>query len=60
MPGAVPLTSTLALNNATLPYGLALAEHGYAACQRDPGLMAGVNIRNGKIVNAAVAASLGL
>lgn len=58
MPGAVPLTSSHALNNATLPYGLALAAQGYAACERDPSLMAGLNVRHGKIVNPAVAAAL--
>ena len=58
MPGAVPLTSSHALNNATLPYGLALAAQGYAACERNPGLMAGLNVRHGKIVNPAVAAAL--
>lgn len=60
MPGAVPRTSSYALNNATLPYGLALAAHGYEACLQDPGLMAGLNVRGGKIVNAAVAEALGL
>ncbi|ONF97367.1 alanine dehydrogenase [Sphingomonas jeddahensis] len=59
MPGAVPLTSSHALNNATLPYGLALANKGVAACDEDPGLMAGLNVRAGKIVNEAVARSLG-
>ena len=59
MPGAVPLTSSQALNNATLPYGLALADYGYAACERDPGLMAGLNVKSGKIVNETVARSLG-
>ncbi|MFT3968015.1 MAG: alanine dehydrogenase [Sphingobium sp.] len=58
MPGAVPLTSSQALNNATLPYGLALAEHGYVACLDDRGLAAGLNIHQGKVVNAAVAESL--
>ncbi len=58
MPGAVPLTSSHALNNATLPYGLALAEKGVAACNDDPGLMAGLNVKAGKIVNEAVADSL--
>jgi len=58
MPGAVPLTSSHALNNATLPYGLALAAKGYAACVDDAGLMAGLNVRHGKIVNQAVAESL--
>ena len=59
MPGAVPLTSSHALNNATLPYGLALADHGYAAAEADAGLMAGVNVRSGRIVNAVVAEALG-
>ncbi len=59
MPGAVPRTSSQALNNATLPYGLALADFGYSACERDPGLMAGLNVRDGKIVNETVARSLG-
>ncbi|UVO49351.1 alanine dehydrogenase [Sphingomonas sp. SUN019] len=58
MPGAVPLTSSHALNNATLPYGLALADKGYAACEADVGLMNGLNVRHGKIVNQAVAESL--
>lgn len=58
MPGAVPLTSSHALNNATLPYGLALADKGIAACDDNPGLMAGLNVRAGKIVNEAVAQSL--
>jgi alanine dehydrogenase len=58
MPGAVPLTSSHALNNATLPYGLALAAKGVAACDDDAGLMAGLNVRHGRIVNEAVAESL--
>ena len=60
MPGAVPLTSSHALNNATLPYGLALADRGYAAAEADTGLMAGVNVRGGKIVNKVVAEALGV
>ena len=59
MPGAVPLTSSHALNNATLPYGLALADRGYAACEEMPGLMEGVNVRGGRIVNKVVAEALG-
>lgn len=59
MPGAVPLTSSYALNNATLPYGLALANRGIAACEEDPHLMNGLNVHQGKIVNAAVKESLG-
>ncbi|MBC2664289.1 alanine dehydrogenase [Novosphingobium flavum] len=60
MPGAVPLTSSHALNNATLPFGLALAEGGRGALVRDPHLMAGLNIDGGKVRNRQVAESLGL
>jgi alanine dehydrogenase len=59
MPGAVPLTSSQALNNATLPFGLALADHGLEALRRDPHLLAGLNIHRGQITSAAVAESLG-
>lgn len=59
MPGAVPLTSSHALNNATLPYGLALADKGFAAAEADKGLMEGVNVRGGRIVNETVAEALG-
>ncbi len=59
MPGAVPLTSSYALNNATLPFGLALANKGLKACEDDPHLKLGLNVHEGKIVNAAVAESLG-
>ncbi len=45
MPGAVPITSTHALTNATLPYAIALADLGVAeAIRRDPGLRSGVNV----------------
>jgi alanine dehydrogenase len=61
MPGAVPITSTYALTNATLPYVLALAEHGIQeAVERDPGLRLGVNVRDGEITHPAVAESLGV
>jgi len=61
MPGAVPVTSTYALTNATLPYVLALADHGVrGATVRDPGLRLGVNVAGGQVTNAAVAASHGL
>ena len=60
MPGAVPVTSSHALNNATLPFGLALADFGRAAFAADPSLRAGVNIDRGMITNAVVADSLGL
>jgi alanine dehydrogenase len=59
MPGAAPLTSTYALGAATAPYISAIANHGFeAAMARDPGLAAGLNIANGRIVHHAVAASL--
>jgi alanine dehydrogenase len=60
MPGAVPLTSSHALNNATLPYGLAIAGNGLAALAADPGLRAGLNVHRGKITHAAVAEAIGL
>jgi alanine dehydrogenase len=59
MPGAVPVTSAQALNNATLPFVLKLAEKGLAAFDRDPHLAAGLNVKGGRIMHAAVAASLG-
>jgi alanine dehydrogenase len=59
MPGAVPRTSAFALNNATLPFVLALAEKGWRrALAEDPGLMAGLNVHAGRITNEAVARSL--
>lgn len=60
MPGAVPLTSSAALNNATLPFGLKLAGGGLAAVKADPALRAGLNVHRGSVCNAAVAESLGL
>ncbi|TVV73118.1 alanine dehydrogenase [Sphingomonas solaris] len=59
MPGSVPLTSSHALVNATLPYGLALANHGLDALATDPGLMAGLNVHRGRLTNAPVGESLG-
>ena len=59
MPGAVPVTSAQALNNATLPFVIKLANKGVAAFDDDPHLAAGLNVRNGRITHAAVAASLG-
>jgi alanine dehydrogenase len=58
MPGAVPLTSSHALNNATLPYGLALAKDGVKAFDTNPGLKEGLNVQGGHIVNKVVADSL--
>ena len=61
MPGAVPRTSAFALNNATLPFTLALANQGYRqAMMNDPYLLNGLNIHKGKITCEAVAADLGL
>ncbi len=60
MPGAVPKTSSAALNNATLPYVLALAARGINALHDDAGLRAGLNVHRGLITNAAVAQALGL
>ena len=59
MPGAVPVTATRALGNATLPYVLRIADEGLdAALAADPGLEAGVNVRHGAIVNPTVAEAL--
>lgn len=60
MPGAVPRTSTFALNNATLPYALSLANKGVLqAVQDDPGLLLGVNTYGGHITSQPVAVSQG-
>jgi alanine dehydrogenase len=60
MPGAVPVTSTYALTNATLPYVLALADLGVAeALRRDPGLRLGVNVAAGRVTHPAVAEAVG-
>ncbi|TCO80946.1 alanine dehydrogenase [Plasticicumulans lactativorans] len=60
MPGAVPRTSTFALNNATLPYTLALADKGWRrALGDDAGLRAGLNVHAGHVTYAAVAEALG-
>ncbi|ADN76182.1 alanine dehydrogenase [Ferrimonas balearica DSM 9799] len=59
MPGAVPRTSTFALNNATLPYIIALAEKGYAkALLDDAHLMNGLNVMDGKVTCREVAEAL--
>jgi alanine dehydrogenase len=61
MPGAVPRTSTLALSNVTLPYGLELADHGLeAAIRDDPALAKGVNVLNGHVTYQAVAEAFGI
>jgi len=60
MPGAVPLTSSQALNNATLPFGMALASQGFAAVIENSHLRAGLNVHRGCLTHKAVAESLGL
>jgi alanine dehydrogenase len=60
MPGAVPVTSTFALTNATLPYVLALADDGLVgALEKLPGLKPGVNVAAGKVTHPAVAEGVG-
>jgi len=60
MPGAVPRTSTHALNNATLPHVVALADHGAeAALRADPHLLNGLNVHRGSITEPHVADALG-
>ena len=60
IPGAVPVTATKSLTNATLPWIQQLADQGLdGALQAEPALGRGLNIRNGEIVHPEVAASLG-
>jgi len=60
MPGAVPVTSAHALNNATLYYGLQLADRGLRAIAEDKHLRNGLNVHKGRITNKPVADALGL
>jgi alanine dehydrogenase len=61
MPGAVPVTSTIALTNATLPYIVELADKGWeTAVRTNPELLAGLNIVDGLITHPGVAESFGL
>ncbi|HPD87275.1 MAG TPA: alanine dehydrogenase, partial [Proteiniphilum sp.] len=61
IPGAVPITSTRALTNATMPYVIRLAEHGWEeACKRFEDLRQGLNILDGEVVYKSVADSLNL
>jgi alanine dehydrogenase len=61
MPGAVPITSTYALTNATLPYLMELAERGVGeALERNTGLRMGLNVDGGQITHPAVAEALGM
>jgi alanine dehydrogenase len=60
MPGAVPITSTYALTNATQPYAIALADNGVeGATAQDAGLALGVNVAAGTVTHAAVAEAIG-
>ena len=61
MPGAVPITSTWALTNATMPYVIKLADHGvHAALAGDPGFMKGLNVAAGRVTYEPVAQDQGL
>ena len=61
MPGAVPLTSTMALTNATLPYAVAIATRGWQKiAAEDPGFSQGINVVNGQITYRGVAEAFGL
>jgi len=61
MPGAVPVTSTWALTNATMPYVLKLADHGVQrALGSDPGFMLGLNVAAGQVTYQPVAEGQGL
>jgi alanine dehydrogenase len=60
MPGAVPRTSTFALSNVTLPYGLQLADKGIEAVRSDVALSKGVNVYKGHVTYEAVAQAFGL
>jgi alanine dehydrogenase len=60
MPGAVPVASTYALTNATLPYALSIANLGWEkACKEDSNLAKGLNVHNGQIYYQAVAKAHG-
>jgi alanine dehydrogenase len=61
MPSSVPKSSTFALTNATMPYVLTLADHGWqAACHSDPALAKGLSTHDGALLSEQVAADLGL
>ncbi|MAF98123.1 MAG: hypothetical protein CMH26_05760 [Micavibrio sp.] len=61
MPGAVPLTSALALNHSVLPYALALADKGWKkALEENPHFLNGLNVAGGDITHEAVAQALDL
>jgi alanine dehydrogenase len=54
MPGAVPWTSTQALNNSTLPYTVQLAKLGLKALDINPALAKGLNVQNHRLVHSAL------
>lgn len=61
MPGAVSMTSTLGLTNATLPYALELADKGWEnASKENPEIAQGVNVVDGKITYKGVADAFGI
>jgi len=60
MPGGVPTTSTAALNNATLPYTVALADHGLDALRHDEGFLAGLNVHRGQLTYGPVGEAQGI
>ena len=61
LPSTVPLTSTLALTRASLPYALEIADKGYLNAAKDnPAIRKGINVVDGKLTNRAVAEALGL
>jgi alanine dehydrogenase len=61
MPGAVPNTSTYALTNATLPYVVAMADHGWqGACRADRSLALGLNTHAGQLTNGPVGDAVGI
>lgn len=59
MPGAVPYTSTLALTNATLRYGLMIADNGVEEAIKNTSIRNGLNIYDGKVTNKNLADALG-
>ncbi len=61
MPGAVPLTSTIALTNATLPYAVEIADKGWqTAARANAGICDGLNVVNGEVTCAGVAEAFGM
>ena len=60
LPSMVPLTSTAALSNESLPFALKIADYGsFSAARHNPALLKGINVVNGTVTNRAVADALG-